>query len=34
MFREYRPLWPFLRRYIGTTTLGAACILVSVGLKV
>ncbi|MCA8981864.1 MAG: ABC transporter ATP-binding protein [Planctomycetes bacterium] len=34
MWREYAPLWPFLRRYFGSTALGALCILLSVGLKV
>jgi len=34
MFREYAPLWPFLRRYLPSTLLGALCILLSVGLKV
>jgi len=34
MWREYMPLWPFLRRYFKSTALGALCILMSVGLKV
>lgn len=34
MWREYRPLWPFLRRYLPSTSFGALCILISVGLKV
>lgn len=34
MWREYAPLLPFVRRYFGSTALGALCILVSVGLKV
>ncbi len=34
MKAEYGRLWPFLRRYLSSTSIGALCILVSVGLKV